>query len=110
MDNKSKVYILLDGESRIIRCEGGYGMANIKDISEWIFIDEGEGDRYNHCQTAYFAGGLRTIDGICRWRYVEGKCVLRSDEEIEEERQSRPAPYDERADMDAALDMLGVSR
>ena len=53
---------------------------------------------------------LYTDDGICRWKYIGGECVLRSDEEIEEERQSRPAPYDEREDMEAALDMLGVSR
>lgn len=108
MEEKSKVYILLDGE-KITRCEGGYTMQNIKNIDEWTFIDEGEGDRYNLCQTHYFDGGLYTQDFFCRYKYVDNECVLRTEEEIEEERQSRPAPYDERADMEAALDMLGVS-
>ena len=107
MEQRSKVYVLLDGE-KIIRCDGGYTTQNIGDFSEWVYIDEGEGDRYNLCQTHYFEGGLYTYDGICRYKYIDGECVLRSDEEIEEERQSRPAPYDERADMEAALDMLGV--
>lgn len=108
MEQRSKVYILLDGE-KIIRCEGGYTVQNIGDISAWVFIDEGEGDRFNLCQTHYFDGGMYTQDLISRWKYVDGECVLRSEEEIEEERRSRPAPYDERADMANALDMLGVS-
>lgn len=107
MDEKSKVYIFLDGE-KITACEGGYTMSNIEDISEWLFIDEGCGDRYNLCQSHYFDGGLYTEDGICRWKYVNGECVLRSEEEVEEERRSRPQPYDERADMEAALNRLGV--
>ena len=30
---KSKVYILLDERSRVLRCEGGYIMSNIDDVS-----------------------------------------------------------------------------
>lgn len=46
---KSKVYIQTDAEGRIIRCEGGYTMSNIDDVSKWTYIDEGTGDRYNLC-------------------------------------------------------------
>lgn len=95
MEEKSKVYIFLDGE-KIIQCEGGYTIQNIENIDDWIFIDEGEGDRYNLCQSHYFEGGLYTDDMICRWKYINGECVLRSDEEIEEERQSRPVPPEPR--------------
>jgi hypothetical protein len=62
---KSKVYVLLDGD-KIIRCEGGYTMQNIQNIEDWTYIDEGNGDKYNLCQSHYFDGGLYTYDGICR--------------------------------------------
>ena len=89
---KSKVYIKIDEQGRILRCEGGYTMGNIRDISEWVLIDEGMGDRYNLCQSHYFDGGLHTRDGICRWKYEDGECVLRTDAEIEADRAARPAP------------------
>lgn len=44
---KSRVYVLLDDQNRVLRCEGGYTMSNIDDVSKWTYIDEGAGDRYN---------------------------------------------------------------
>lgn len=44
---KAKVYVLLDERNRVIRCEGGYTVSNIDDVSKWTYIDEGAGDRYN---------------------------------------------------------------
>lgn len=94
---KSKVYIKIDEKSRILACEGGYTITNIKNIDEWIFIDEGEGDRYNLCQTHYFDDGLFTEDGICRYKYIDGDCALRDASEIEADRKDipQPAPVDE---------------
>ena len=57
---KSKVYVKLDNQNRVIQCEGGYTIDNIKNIGEWTLIDEGEGDRFNLCQSNYFDGGLYT--------------------------------------------------
>lgn len=93
----SKVYIRTDEKSRILACEGGYTISNIKNIDEWIFIDEGEGDKYNLCQTHYFDDGLLTEDGICRYKYIDGKCALRDASEIEADRKNnpQPAPVDE---------------
>lgn len=87
---KSKVYVLLDGD-KITRCEGGYTMGNIQNFEEWTLIDEGDGDKYNLCQSHYFDGGLYTDDGICRWKYVDGQCVLRTDAEIEKDSGVIPA-------------------
>ena len=89
---KSKVYIKVDESNRILRCEGGYTMGNIQNIDEWIFVDEGTGDRYNLCQSHYFAGGLRTFDGIPRYKWDGEQAVLRSKEEIEADRAATPAP------------------
>ena len=36
---KSKVYIKVDEQRRILRCEGGYTMQNISDVFEWTLID-----------------------------------------------------------------------
>nr|DAI51383.1 MAG TPA: hypothetical protein [Caudoviricetes sp.] len=89
---KSKVYVLLDEGSRIVRCEGGYTMSNIDDVSKWTYIDEGTGDRYNLCQSHYLDGGLYTYDGISRYKYEDGACVLRSEAEVEADRAALPPP------------------
>lgn len=86
MDELSKVYIQTDSRGCILRCEGGYTMSNIADVSEWIFIDEGTGDRYNLCQSHYFDGGLYTDDGICRYVWSNNKYRLRTDAEINADR------------------------
>jgi hypothetical protein len=86
MENKSKVYILIDSQNRILRCEGGYTLSNIQNIDEWTLIDEGIGDRFNLCQSHYFDGGLYTEGGICRYAYENNTIHLRSNKEIEADR------------------------
>lgn len=92
---KSKVYIQTDEDGRICRCEGGYTMGNIEDVTEWLYIDEGEGDKYNLCQCCYFAGGLYTADGIPRWKYENDAAVLRTEAEIEADRNGERGAFDE---------------
>ncbi|MFQ7241106.1 hypothetical protein [Agathobaculum sp.] len=82
--NLSKVYVLTDDQSRITRCEGGF--TTPADLTDWVQIDEGTGDRYNLCQSHYF-DHLYTDDGIPRYKLVDGAPVLRSEEEIEADRQ-----------------------
>ena len=67
-------------------------MGNIEDVTEWLYIDEGEGDKYNLCQCCYFTGGLFTADGIPRWKYEKGNAVLRTEAEIEADREELPEP------------------
>lgn len=80
---KSKVYIKIDEKNRIIACDGGYTMSNFENVNEWIFIDEGYGDKYNLCQTHYFEDGLYTEEMVCRYKYENGVATLRSKEEID---------------------------
>ena len=87
---KSKVYIQTDDAGRILRCEGGYTTPN--DLAGWQEIDEGNGDRYNLCQSHYFDGGLYTMDGIPRYRWDGSAAVLRTEEELEEDRAAFPEP------------------
>lgn len=86
----SKVYIQCDTSGRITRCEGGY--TTPQDLTGWTQIDEGVGDKFNLCQSHYFDGGLYTADGIPRYKYADGVCRLRTDEEIEADRAAIPAP------------------
>ena len=110
-DDKSKVYIQTDADGRILRCDGGY--TTPADLSGWLEIDEGNGDRYNLCQSHYFDGGLYTMDGIPRYRWDGTQAVERTEDELEEDRSARPAPEPTeqeqlRADVDFLLAMGGV--
>lgn len=96
---KSKVYVLLAERNRVLRCEGGYTMSNIDDVSKWTYIDEGTGDRYNLCQSHYLDGGLYTTQGIPRYKYEDGACVLRSEAELAADRDALPKPQPSQLDM-----------
>ena len=89
-ETQSKVYIQTDTEGRILRCEGGY--TTPADLTGWIEIDEGTGDKYNLCQSHYFADGMYTMDGIPRYRWDGKQAVERSEDELEADRAARPAP------------------
>ena len=92
-ETKSKVYIQVDSDGRILRCEGGY--TTPADLTGWIEIDEGTGDKYNLCQSHYFDGGLYTMDGIPRYRWDGTQAVARTEEELEADRaailESKPS-------------------
>lgn len=80
--SKSKVYIKLDAQNRIIQCEGGYTESNIDNIENWIQIDEGYGDKYNLCQTHYFEKSLYTDENLYRYKYINNEIIERTAEEL----------------------------
>ena len=92
-EEKSKVYIQIDNQGRILRCDGGY--TTPADLTGGIEIDEGTGDKYNLCQSHYFDGGLYTMDGIPRYRWDGTQAVARTEEELEADRaailESKPS-------------------
>ena len=87
----SQVYIQTDGAGRITACDGGYTIGNITDFSQWTLIDEGTGDKYNLCQNHYFDGGLCTEDGFCRYVYEDGETRLRTEQEVQADRDAAEA-------------------
>ena len=94
---KSKVYVLLDEQNCITRIEGQYSLP--ADLTGWTLIEEGAPcDRLNLAQSHYLDGGLRTLDGIMRWKYEDGACVLRSDAEIAADRDALPKPQPSQLD------------
>lgn len=80
----SKVYVKIDEQNRIVRCEGGYTTPS--DLSGWVQIDEGTGDKFNLCQTHYFKEGLYSSDGFPKYKLVDGVPSLRTDEELNKDR------------------------
>ena len=98
---KSKVYVKTDKLGRITRCEGGY--TTPADLTGWVQIDEGAGDRYNLCQSHYFSSGLYTEDGIPRYKLVDVRAVERTAEEIAAGRAAiPPARPDRTSQIEAA--------
>lgn len=82
---KSHVYIKVDEQGRIVRCEGEYTLPS--DLTDWILIEEGPScDRLNLAQSHYFTGGLYTMDGIPRYRWDGTQAVERTNEELEKDR------------------------
>lgn len=112
----SKVYIKTDDHGRVTACDGGYSTGNMGDMAGWTLLDEGEGDRYNLCQSNYF-DNLYTDEGVPRYKIVDGAAVLRSETEIEEDTAALPPPapppleqaQTEAAVYKAALEVLGVN-
>ena len=101
----SKVYVKVDDQNRIIRCEGGY--TTPADLTGWVQIDEGTGDKYNLCQSNYFPGGIYTADRISRYKLQDGKALERTEEEIAADRAALPEPE---PTTDELLDiLLGVN-
>lgn len=86
---KSRVYVLLDSESRVLRLEGEYSLP--VDLAGWIKIDEGSGDRFSLAQSHYCAKPL--YDGaVPRYKLVDGVLVERTTEEIEADKAALPKP------------------
>ena len=77
----SKVYVLPDASGRITRIDGGYTMP--EDLTGWVLIDEGAGDRYNLCQGNYFPQPIMDDRGIYRYKLVDGAVVERTREEMD---------------------------
>lgn len=86
---KSRVYVLCDSESRILRLEGEYSLP--ADLTGWTKIDEGYGDRFSLAQSHYLEKPL--YDGaVLRYKLVDGKVVERTAEEIEADKAKLPKP------------------
>ncbi|RHS85807.1 hypothetical protein DW923_03485 [Butyricicoccus sp. AM42-5AC] len=86
---KSRVYVLCDSESRVLRLEGEYSLP--ADLTGWTKIDEGYGDRFSLAQSHYLDKPL--YDGaILRYKLVDGKVIKRTAAEIEADKAKLPKP------------------
>lgn len=56
--------------------------AFLTDLTGWVEIDRGYGDRFHHAQGNYFPGPIITDGGAYRYKLVTGKPVECTAEEI----------------------------
>lgn len=86
----------------------------INDLTDWIYIDEGLGDKYHHAQGNYLDKPLYDMQGCHNYKYVGGKVVETTVEEKQVELASFPKsePTTEeklRADIEYLSAMTGVT-
>ena len=97
-----KVYIQVDSKQRITAINSS---RFLKDLTDWILIDEGSGDKYHHAQNHYLSKSLRSYEGLYNYKFVDNKIVERSDEEKELDREPL-VPAENLADRINALEAL----
>lgn len=79
-----KVYIQVTDKGEIYNI---HSHIFIKELNNWILIDEGVGERYLYAQNAYFGKPIINDNGIYRFLFVNGAIIERTDEEMAEELQ-----------------------
>lgn len=84
------VYIKTNSSGHIIAVNSS---AFLSDITGWVEIDSGYGDKYHHAQGNYFPQPIMTMGGAYRYKLVDGAVVECSAEEIaEQEEANKPVP------------------
>ena len=73
------VYAKIDSKNRITAINSS---EFISDVSEWIEIDSGDGDRYHHAQGNYLPLPLTDENGCYRYKYENGAVCERSADEM----------------------------
>lgn len=82
-----KVYIQTDDSNRVTAINSS---AFLSDLTGWIEVDEGTGDKYHHAQGHYLPQGLMTEDGIYQYKYVNSTVQERTADEIQADRDAMP--------------------
>lgn len=85
--NTYKVYIKTNDNNIVTAINSS---AFLSDLTGWVEIDEGTGDKYHHAQGNYLPKSLMTDDGVYQYKYVDGELRERTEEEIQKERDARP--------------------
>ena len=84
-----KVYVKTDNTGRVISVNSD---AFLPDTDGWMLIGQGNVDNFHHAQGNYFPQPIMTIEGVYRYKLVEGKAVERTAEEIQAEIDTIPPP------------------
>lgn len=94
-----KVYIKIDEQKRIIAINSD---AFIAPTDEWIYIDEGYGDKYHHAQGNYLPKSLMDSTAHYNYSYPIDTIVERTEQEKEQD-YNRPEVTPSEPSSDPAL-------
>ena len=105
-ENPYIVYVKTNSDGYITAVNSS---AFLSDLTDWIEIDSGYGDKYHHAQGNYFPEFIITDGGAYRYKLVDGKAVECTAEEIkEQEEANKPEPVPEPSG-DSVWDELDAS-
>ena len=79
MEDLIKVYIKADDNNNIIDINSSIF---ITDLTDWIEVDSGAGDKYAHAQGHYFNKPLINENGVYNYKYIDGVIIEKTPEEI----------------------------
>lgn len=85
----TRVYIKTDSNNNVTAVNSSIFLS---DLTGWIYIDEGYGDKYAHAQGNYFDKPIMTDGGIYRYKYIDNAVDEKTEEEIAEEIEQLPEP------------------
>ena len=74
-----KVYLKTDDNNNIIDINSSVFLT---DLTDWIEINEGTGDKYAHAQGHYFNKPLINENGVYNYKYIDGVIIEKTPEEI----------------------------
>ncbi|WP_160687205.1 hypothetical protein [Clostridium sp. C2-6-12] len=77
-ENTIKVYVQVNSNNIITSINSSIF---ISDLTDWILIDEGYGDKYSHAQGNYLDKYLIDLQGKYNYKLVDNKPVEMTDEE-----------------------------
>ena len=75
-----KVYAKVAEDGRVLDINSD---AFIPDLTGWVEIDQGTGDKYHHAQGNYLPGPLIDLRGLAMYKLEGGNIIHRTVEEIE---------------------------
>jgi hypothetical protein len=78
MPEKYIVYMRTDEAGRVVAVNSSEFLT---DLTGWIAVDEGEGDRYHHAQGNYLDKPVYDECGRLNYKLVDGKVMERTEEE-----------------------------
>lgn len=106
MENPYIVYLKPNTEGYITAVNSS---AFLEDVTEWVEIDSGYGDKYHHAQGNYFPEPIKTMGGAYCYKLVDGEVVECTAEEIEAQETAaikQPTQEERIAELEAALELL----
>ena len=107
MEENYIVYVKIDNYYRIININSS---AFLTDLTDWIEVDSGYGDKHHHAQGNYFPLPIYTEERIPRYKLVDGIPVERTAEEIAADITALPEPTPTKEELlQAQIDALTIA-
>lgn len=100
------VYIKVDSNNKVIEINSS---AFLSDITGYIKIDEGFGDKYHHAQNNYLDSPLMNIDGTHNYKWYYKNVVPTTLEEKQKELSTFVKPVSEIEKLQAQIDDILIT-